>query len=80
MSSSDKFRCFSAAFRLSAVFIPLFCRKIPLFGGVAEFGSDLNRINHLEGWDSACEGPEQAYFAVFPLRTAESDDRDACKN
>src|SRR5215469_14288463 len=59
--------------------VPLFGQIIPLIGppnsavwqrrGIC---SDAKRIKHLQGRESACEGPEQAFFAVFPLRTGES--------
>jgi hypothetical protein len=54
-------------FLCSAVYFLCSAEKIPLFGGVAEFRLDSNQINHLESWNSACEGPEQAFFAVFSL-------------
>jgi hypothetical protein len=39
----------SAALPLFSRLIPLIGRQIPLFGSVAEFVSDANEINHLEG-------------------------------
>jgi hypothetical protein len=50
-----------------AVWFPCSAEKISLLGGVVEFRSDPYNINHLNGSDSSCQGPEQAFLLFFPV-------------
>jgi hypothetical protein len=58
------FPCFSAG---AAEKIPLQADLIPLFGRAAEFTSEMNKINHLQGRIRPAHGPEWAFLLFFPI-------------
>jgi hypothetical protein len=46
-------------------------RQIPLFGSVAEFPPDPNKINRLQGRVWLEKGLNQRIFVVFPRKTGD---------
>jgi hypothetical protein len=62
----------SAAVPLFGQIIPLIGRKIPLLGGVGEFASNSNGINHLRGRIWPPKGRNQRFLLFFPVKQGNS--------
>jgi hypothetical protein len=57
----------SPVFSCSAEKIPLQADLIPLLGRVAEFASDSNKINHLQGRIRPSKGLNGRFLVFFPV-------------